>query len=164
MLRTIVSAERACPLPAAVEWELTQLEGRHGQRADWQAQHRLAGLDEAAAVRVLQKIGESQQPVQNLSAYIQYMATNYDASQDAACGSVPSKRGANKALSCTVISRCGSCFSCKNRSPVLEGDFQSFLRGRRFSKFLVNLAQIKQNYLISPSFKKKVSVGRSIRN
>lgn len=91
MLSTIVSTKRAYQLPAAVERELVQLEGRHGQRADSHAQHRLAGLGEAAAVRVLQRIGESQQPVQNLSAYIQWMA-GFNASQDAACGSIHPER------------------------------------------------------------------------
>jgi hypothetical protein len=50
---------RACHLLAAVEWELSQLEGRHGQRAEPQAQHRLAGIGEAAAMQVLQKIWAS---------------------------------------------------------------------------------------------------------
>jgi hypothetical protein len=35
---------RACHLLAAVEWELSQLEGRQEQRAEPQAQHWLAGI------------------------------------------------------------------------------------------------------------------------
>jgi hypothetical protein len=50
---------RACQLLVEVERELSQLEERHGQRAGPQAQQRLAGLVEAVAVQVLQKIGAS---------------------------------------------------------------------------------------------------------
>jgi hypothetical protein len=107
MPTTIGSSDRrACHLLAAVERELAQLEVRHGQQAEPQAQHRLTGLGEAAAVQVLQKIRASKQPVRNLSAYIHWMA-NYNASQSTACGSSSSQQGANKLLSlcaCTAWS------------------------------------------------------------
>jgi RNA-dependent RNA polymerase len=97
---------RASQLPTEVERELSQLEGRHGQRAEPQAQHRLAGLGEAAAMRVLQKIGASKQPIRNLSAYIQWMANhNASQSQDAACASGSSQQGVQSLFrisACTV--------------------------------------------------------------
>ncbi|KAM0921108.1 hypothetical protein ACQ4PT_007016 [Festuca glaucescens] len=51
-------------------------------------------------MRVLQKIGASNQPIRNLSAYIQWMA-NHNASQDAACASGSSQQG-ESALGPTV--------------------------------------------------------------
>ncbi|XP_044347912.1 probable RNA-dependent RNA polymerase 3 [Triticum aestivum] len=89
---------RACQLPAAVELELAQLERRHDQRADPLAQRRLAELGEAAAVRVLQRIGRSRQPVQNLSAYIQWVMKHDSEERAAAGGSVPSQRGGDAVL------------------------------------------------------------------
>ena len=84
---------RACQLPAAVEFELAQLEGRHDEQADPLAQRRLAELGEAAAVRVLQRIGKSGEPVQNLSAYILWMV-KHDSEERATGGSsVQSQRG-----------------------------------------------------------------------
>ncbi|KAK1686204.1 hypothetical protein QYE76_047052 [Lolium multiflorum] len=57
---------RACQLPAVVEWELSQLEGRQGQQAEPQAQHRLAGISEAAAMQAAEDQGvqaADQEPV-----------------------------------------------------------------------------------------------------
>ncbi|XP_037409536.1 probable RNA-dependent RNA polymerase 4 [Triticum dicoccoides] len=89
---------RACQLPAAVEFELAQLEGRHDEQADPLAQRRLAELGEAAAVRVLQRIGKSGKPVQNLSAYILWMV-KHDSEERATGGSsVQSQRGGDAVL------------------------------------------------------------------
>ena len=72
----------------AVERELAQLEGRHGQRAD---------------IRVLQRIGESRQPVQNLSAYVQFMAKLDDSkSECAAAGSQPGAMRTTLSLSRSI--------------------------------------------------------------
>jgi hypothetical protein len=86
---------QAWSLPAAVERELAQLERRHGQRADLQVQRQLAELGEAVAVMVLRRVGESRQPVDNLSASIGRMTMLDGAtSQYPVCGWGPSRRGA----------------------------------------------------------------------
>ncbi|KAL6838697.1 hypothetical protein ACP4OV_031411 [Aristida adscensionis] len=72
------------PLPAAVAAELARLEARLGQAADAWARGQLEELGEAAAARVLRRIGVSTRPVRSLSAYIKWMANKEAMERNAA--------------------------------------------------------------------------------
>lgn len=95
-------ASAALPLPAAVVAELERLEGRLGQSADPQARQHLSELSEAAALRVLRKIGENRKPVRTISGFIKWMvgqermernARGIPTAESAACRSGPSRGG-----------------------------------------------------------------------
>ena len=86
-------AQAGPALPPAVGCELARIERLLGQLADPKARQLLAGVGEAAALRVLRMIGESRTPVKNFSAYIMWTARAAPDAESAACCPGPSRGG-----------------------------------------------------------------------